>query len=202
MRMMFDTGAVMNSSILSYHLWAILEYLEIVGEFIQCGDNTGYDFVQLITALDLDPNKQPLDHGKMTAVIHYRTPYLVKNRDHMFISFSLGDDVSLRCVIGLPILLSLGGLINLIKGTFSCSELNCPFHLNLDPMGSGLTAEVEFDNTIPTIPVGVSTNFHPNPSFLHYTSTEVRALSLVRPSVIRSNSSCMINSLGNIFTVI
>ena len=44
----------------------------------------GYNVVQLLAALDLDSNHQPLDHGKMTAVIGYKrlillisaTPYL------------------------------------------------------------------------------------------------------------------------------
>ena len=33
-----------------------------------------------------------------------------------------------------------------------------------------------FDNSTPTIHVGVSTNVRPDPSFLHYMSTEGRAL--------------------------
>ena len=57
----------------------------MVGEFIQCGANTGYDGVQLMAALDLNTTKQPLDNGKMTALIRYRTPYLVNNIDPLFI---------------------------------------------------------------------------------------------------------------------
>ena len=57
----------------------------MVGEFIQCEANTGYDVVQLMAALDLNTTKQPLDNGKMTALIRYRTPYLVNNIDPLFI---------------------------------------------------------------------------------------------------------------------
>ena len=74
----------MNFGNLSYDLWAILVYPEIVSELIQCGDNTGYDVMQLMATLVLDSNKQPLDHGKMTAVICHRTSYLVNNRDPLF----------------------------------------------------------------------------------------------------------------------
>ena len=73
MRILLNTGAAMNFGNLSYDLWAILEYPEIVGELIQCGDSTGYDVMQLMATLDLDSNRQPLDHCKMTAVICYRT---------------------------------------------------------------------------------------------------------------------------------
>ena len=45
----------------------------------------------------------------MTAVIRYKTPYLVNKRDPLFIYFTLGNDVPLRCGLGLPTLLTLGG---------------------------------------------------------------------------------------------
>ena len=71
----------------------------------------------------------------MTAVIKYKTPYLLKSATpylfiYLFIYFVLGNDVSLRCVLGLPTLLVLGGLINLVKEEFICSEIeHIPFNL-------------------------------------------------------------------------
>ena len=129
-----------------------------------------------MTILDLDKIKQPLDYGEMTAVICYRTLYLINNQDPLFVFFALSNDVSLCCVIGLPTLLALGDLIDLVKGVFVCSEINCIFPLTLDPSGKELPDEVVFDNSTPTIPVGVSTNVRPNPSLLHYTSAEGRVL--------------------------
>ena len=72
---------------------------------------------------------------------------------------------------------ALGGLIDLVKGTFVCSETNRSYPLTLDPSGKGLPDGVVFDNSTPTIPAGVSANVHPSPSLLHYTSAEDRALS-------------------------
>ena len=76
-----------------------------------------------MTVLDLDTTKQLLDHGKITAVICYCAPYLVSNQYPLFVYFSLGNDVSRRCVIGLPILLALSGLIDLVKGAFFVLKL-------------------------------------------------------------------------------
>ena len=84
-RMLLDTGSAMNSGNLNYHLWVMSQCLEIVGEFIQCGVDTWYEVVQLMAALDLNTTKQPLDNGKMTALIRYRTSYLVNNIDPLFI---------------------------------------------------------------------------------------------------------------------
>lgn len=53
----------------------------------------------------------------------------------MFISFALDNDVFLRCVLGLPTLLALAGIINLMKGDFVCSKINRTFPLTLDPPG-------------------------------------------------------------------
>ena len=58
-KMLLDTGAAVNFGNLSYHFWLRPEHPEMVGEFVQYGDNTGYDVVQLIAALDPDWNKQP-----------------------------------------------------------------------------------------------------------------------------------------------
>ena len=91
---------------------------KMVGEFVQCGEGTGYDVVQLLAALDLDSSHQPLDHWKMTVGIRYKTNYCLNKRDPLFISFALGYDIFLRCVLGLPTLLSLGGYINKISSNF------------------------------------------------------------------------------------
>ena len=148
------------------------QYPEIVGEIIQCGDGTGYDVVQLLAALDLDSSHQSLDHGKMTAIIRYRTPFFINKRDPLFVYFALGNDVSLQCVLGLPTLLVLGGLINVVKGEFICSEIGLIFPLTLDSPGKGLPEGTIFDNDTPTISQGVSSNVKPNPSLLHYSSAE------------------------------
>ena len=164
MRMLLDTSAAMNSSNLTYYLWVMSQYSEMVGEFIQCGYGTEYNVVQLLATLDLDSSHQPLDHGKMTAVIRYRTPYFIKKRDPLFIYFALSNDISLRCVLGLPTLLAI------------CSDIGRTFLLTLNPPDKGLPEGIVFDNIIPIIPHGVSTNIKPNPSLLHYTSTEGRAI--------------------------
>ena len=77
------------------------ECSEIIGNVLQCDANTGYDVVQLMTALDLDSSQQLLDYGKMSVDIRYRSLYLINNRVPLFIYFALGNYVSLRCVIGL-----------------------------------------------------------------------------------------------------
>ena len=98
-RMLLDTGIAMNYGNMSYHHWVISECSEMVGECIQYGVNTGYEVEQLMADFDIDSSQQPLNHGQIIAVIRYRIPYLINNINPLFISFDLGNDVSLRCVI-------------------------------------------------------------------------------------------------------
>ena len=44
MRMLLDTRASMNVGSLAYHLSVTSQCPEMVGELIQCGDDTGYNF--------------------------------------------------------------------------------------------------------------------------------------------------------------
>ena len=174
MRMLLDISAAMNWGSLTYDLWVMSQCPEIIGESIQCGEGMGHNVVQLLIALYLDSSHQPLDYGKMTAVIRYKTPYFLNKRDPLFIYFALGNDVSLCCVLGLPTLLALGGLINLVKGEFICSQINRTCSLTLDLPDKGLPKGIVFDHITRIILQGVSTNIKPNTYLLHYTPAEGR----------------------------
>ena len=154
MPMLLDNSAAMNSGSLTYHLWVMSQCPEKVGEFIQFGDGTGYDAVQILASLNLNSSHQPLDYGKVTAVVRYKIPYFINKRDPLFISFALENDVSLRIVLGIPALLTLGGLINLVKEEFICSEINRTFPLTLNPLDEGLPKGIVFDNITPIVPQG------------------------------------------------
>ena len=96
---------------------------EMVEEYLQCGKDTAYDIFHLLATLDLKDTNQDVDHGKITAVIPYKTPSIVKGRGPFILSFTLGYDVSLRCVLGLSTLLSIGVAINLLSGELACKKL-------------------------------------------------------------------------------
>jgi len=135
---------------------------EMVGEFIQCGEGTGYDVVQLLAALDLDSSHQLLDHWKMTVGIRYKTPYFMNKRDPF--SFLLLWDTMFPSIVFWD-----------YQHCYPWVGILIAFPLILDLPGKGLPEGIVSDNITPIIPQGVSTNVKPNPSFLHYTSAEGRA---------------------------
>ena len=173
MRMLVDTGVTMNTGDYDFHIWVISQCPDIVDEFLQCGKDTAYDVVHLLAVLDLKDINTDATHGQMTAVIQYKTPYIVAGKGPFILSFALGNDVSLRSVIRLPTLLVMGvDIINLIKGILSCIELNRDFPLELQPSGKGLPEGDFLNHYSPTVPVSVPYNLSHANSLLHHTSAE------------------------------
>ena len=192
-RMLVDTGAAMNSGHLDYHFWVMSQCPEMIVDFLQCGENTNYDVVQLLAVLDLNLGQLPNNHVQMTAIIRYHTPYLVDNKDPLVLSFALGHDMSLRSVLGLSTLLSLGVTIDLSRGTLSYSELNFNFPLVLDPHGKGIPDGVSFGTSTNFVPPGVRSNLYAR---LLYT-----AIDGARSTGCDSNPSDNIVGTNNLFDV-
>ena len=77
MRMLVDTGTVMNTDNLRYYLWVMSQCPDTVHTFLQYGQDTEYDVVHLLNTLDLKDVNKADNHGQMIAVVHYKTLYTV-----------------------------------------------------------------------------------------------------------------------------
>ena len=157
MQILVDTGTAMNTCDLKYHLLVMSQCPDIVEEFLQCVKNTDYNVVHLLAALDLSGVPTNDNHGHMTAVIQYKTPYIVNGRGSFILSFALSNDVSIQCVLRLPTLFAMGVSIGLASGL--CTELNREFPLDLQPPGKKLPEGATLNHYTNTIPHSVSTNF-------------------------------------------
>ena len=102
----------------------------------------------------------------MTAVIRYQIPYIINSTSPLIIYFSLGNDVALHSILGIPCFLMVGAIIDLVKGQLVCSELNQVFMLHLDPPGKGLTDGTTYDTYFVTVPDGFFSNVLPLSSLL------------------------------------
>ena len=156
--MLVDTGAAINTCDLKYHLWVMSQCPDIVEEVMQCGKDTDYEIVHLLADLDFTWVPTNNDHSQMTAVIRYKKPYIVNGKALSILSFALGKDVSLRCVLGLPILLAMCASIGLTSGLLSYTGLNRKFPLDLQPPGKGLPEGTTVNHYTNTISHSVSNN--------------------------------------------
>ena len=78
-------------------------------------------------------------------------------------------NVSLRCILGLSILLTFGVAINLVSGELFCTEINRKFLLTLYPSGKGLLDGTTLNKYSPFSPPGNFTNITSTTSLLQYT---------------------------------
>ena len=138
MQMLVDTGADMDTGNLKYYMWVMSQYPEIVDTFLQCDKDTAYNVVHLLAALNLNDVSTDVNHGQITAVIRYKTLFTVSVKSLFVLPFTLDNDVSARCVLGLPTLLAMGAAIDLVKSLLSCIELSRSFPLDLQPPDNGL----------------------------------------------------------------
>ena len=166
MQMLVGTGAAMTTGDLKYHHWAMSQCSDIVEEYLQREENTEYDVVNLLAHLGLSRFHTDVDHGRMTVVIRYKTPYTINGNIPFVLSFALDNDTGLCCVFGLPTLLAMGATIGLVSGSLSCKELNRKFPLDLQPQRKGLPEGSSLNHNTHTILLIVSTNV------LHHTSAE------------------------------
>ena len=106
----------------------------------------------------------------MTTVNRYRTPYLIDNTSTLIISFSLGNNVSLCIILGIPCLLAMDDVVNLVKDQLVCSELNQVFMLQLNPLDNGLLDSATYD--VATMHGSVPSNILSVYSPIQYTSCD------------------------------
>ena len=110
----------------------------------------------------------------MTAVIWYRTPYIINNIYPLILSFALGNDVELRSVLDILFNLAMGGVVDWVNGQLICSELDQVFMLQLDPSGKELLDGATYDTFFATVPGGIPSNVLPLFSSIQYTTFDER----------------------------
>ena len=92
----------------------------MVTENLEYGTDTEYDVVQLLVALDLKVTHQPVDYDNMTKMIQYKVPYIINKSFLLILSFTLGNNIILRIVLGISCLLTMGAVVGLAKSKLIC----------------------------------------------------------------------------------
>ena len=157
MRMLVDTGVVMNTGNIVYHQWVLSQYLSMATGYLDFSADTEYDLVKLLVALDLKGIYQHVGHISMTVVIRYRTPYLIKFL-FLFFLFLWVTMLHYTAFLASLVFLAMGDVSDLIRGQLVCLELNQVFMLHLDPSRKGLLDGATYNTVFDTVPDGVPSN--------------------------------------------
>ena len=140
-----DSCAAMNTGNLLLHQFIITNHPNIVAEYIQYDDSEPFDPIQLQCAVN-DLDKITNDHGKLTAIVRYRTPYTYANGKPVLVSFGLGADVAVRSIIGVPTLRSWQASIDFGTNKLICPGIQRRFHLEYELARQGLPQGAAFDS--------------------------------------------------------
>jgi hypothetical protein len=154
LRSLFDSCGCANVGRLDYHLWIISRNPEIVAEFRFYDSHQPFDPISLDGVVtnpsDLKTTDEGLlseNHGLLTAIVRYRTPYLLPDKSPLCISYGLGENVSTNTLTGLPLIKALAFLTD--YGAFQAYSpvIKQTFPLETSPGQCGLPPNVTFNVT-------------------------------------------------------
>ena len=61
-------------------------------------------------------------HGQLMAIIPYKTPYADNTGNPIRFSFSLGNDMTVNTILGMPVIKDLGMIPNFRAGSVTCED--------------------------------------------------------------------------------
>ena len=92
---------------------------------------TEYDTIPRIIRLPI-LSRIPKDFGAMTALIRYKTLYII-DESSLILTFVVGDDIFLRSVLSLPTFIAFGAIIDVKQRILYCTKIDKIFSLTLSP---------------------------------------------------------------------
>ena len=101
---------------------------DIVAVFVEYGSSLKWNSLKFEVAIDTGAARD--DHDAMMSLIHYNINFLLDGNP-IIITFGLGDDVSLRTVLDLPMILLLRASLNFEIAILKCPVINEYFALHM-----------------------------------------------------------------------
>jgi hypothetical protein len=142
---LMDTCGALNTGYLPFHLWMKSVRPDIVADFVSFDDSNPFEPIKLGGAIRDPKEFVSHDHGNLTAVIRYYTPYTDITGSPITLSFALGNDVTVNTIFGLPMLCDLDAVISLRSNSMHSRSLNCDFSITRIAANFGLPAGCSFD---------------------------------------------------------
>ena len=140
-----DTCAAMNTGNLRMHQYIMTEHPELVVNFSRYDDRNPFRPIELQCALAEEGNDAGTkEANKLIALVTYRTPYTDKSNEPITLSFGLGENVSVRTIIGLPTLKAWQGVIDFVQNKFISHTIGKRFNLMFEETQQGLPAGIKF----------------------------------------------------------
>jgi hypothetical protein len=118
---------------------------DLVAEFVSFDDSNPFEPIKLGGAIRDPDDFDATDHGNLTAVVRYYTPYTDISGSSITVSFALGSDVTVNTIFGLPMLCDLDSVISLRTNSLHSRALNVDFPITRAAAAFGLPFGCLFD---------------------------------------------------------
>ena len=139
-----DSCAALNVGNLLVHQYIITRYPDLVDSYEEYSDENPFQPVLLDCAVeDLTPRDDA--HGKLTAVVRYKSCYTDTNGKPILISFGLGKDVAVNAIVGIPFIKQWGLVLNFPKAQIESELTNVIFDMVFKEAKPGLPNNIQFD---------------------------------------------------------
>jgi hypothetical protein len=142
---LMDTCGALNTGYLLFHLWLKSERPDLVAEFVSFDDSNPFEPIKLGGAIRDPADFDSTNHGNLTAVIRYYTPYVDTSGSPITLSFALGSDVTVNTIFGLPMLCDLDCVISLRSNCMHSRTLHRDFPITRAAASFGLPPNCSFD---------------------------------------------------------
>ena len=142
---LMDTCGDLNTGYLLFHLWLKSERPDLVAEYIYFDDTNPFEPIKLGGAICDPTNFDTSEHGNLTAVIRYYTPYTDLSGSPVTMAFALGTDVTVNTIFGFPMLCDLDSVISLRANTLHSRSLGVDFPISRAAATFGLPPDCNFD---------------------------------------------------------
>lgn len=138
-----DSCAAMNTGNLLLHQYIITNYPHTVAEYTQYDDSEPFEPIRLECAVQA-VKKIEEEHGKLTAIVRYFTPYTYADGSPVLLSFGLGAGVAVRSILGKPTLKAWNCVIDFGANKFIAHGIQRRFDIEYEEARQGLPDGVQF----------------------------------------------------------
>ena len=126
---LYDTGAAINTGYLPYHKKIMHECPHIVESYEEFNGSNPFEPIKLVGAIT-DPDVYDKErHGVLSAVVRYKTPYIMRSGKPFKLCFALGADMSVNSIFGLPGILEISLEPRFHKNEFLAHNLKAKFKI-------------------------------------------------------------------------
>ena len=126
---LYDTGAAINTGYLPYHKKIMEECPHIIESYEEFNGTNPFEPIKLVGAIT-DPDIYDREqHGVLSAVVRYKTPYVLRSGKPFALCFALGSDMSVNSIFGLPGILETALEPRFSKNEFLAHNLRAKFKI-------------------------------------------------------------------------